>query len=47
MIRNSIDVANLVSPTLSALIESQINDYHIEEPVTLASIRDYVTRLLP
>ena len=47
MIRNSIEVANLVSPTLSALIESQINDYYIEEPVTLASIRDYASSLLP
>ena len=45
-IRNSIDVANRVSPELSALIETLINDTELEQPITLASIRAFVTGLL-
>lgn len=45
-IRNPIDVANRVSPELSALIETLINDTELEQPITLASIRAFVTGLL-
>jgi uncharacterized protein (DUF2236 family) len=47
MIRNSIDVANRVSPNLSALIESQVNDPDAEQPVTLATVRTFISGLLP
>ena len=47
MIRNSIDVANRVSPNLSALIESQVNDPDAEQPVTLAAVRTFISGLLP
>lgn len=45
-IRNSIDVANRVSPELSASIETLINDTDLEQPITLASVRTFVTDLL-
>ena len=45
-IRNSMDVANRVSPELSALIETLINDTELEQPITLASVRAFVTGLL-
>ena len=47
MIRNSIDVANRVSPNLSALIESQVNDPDAEQPVTLATVHTFISGLLP
>jgi hypothetical protein len=47
MIRNPIDVASRVSPNLSALIESQINDPDAEQPVTLATVRTFIAGLLP
>lgn len=47
MIRNSIDVASRVSPNLSALIESQVNDPDAEQPVTLATVRTFISGLLP
>ena len=47
MIRNSIDVANRVSPNLSALIESQVNDPDAEQPVTLATVRTFISGLVP
>lgn len=47
MIRNPIDVATRVSPKLSALIESRINDPDAEQPVTLASVRVFFAGLLP
>lgn len=46
MIRNPIDVATRVSPSLSALIESRLNNSEPEDYITLAIIRDYVTGLL-
>ncbi|PTN11038.1 hypothetical protein [Nitrosomonas aestuarii] len=46
MIRNPIDVATRVSPSLSALIESRLNHSEPEEYITLLIIRDYVTGLL-
>ncbi|GJL73709.1 MAG: hypothetical protein NMNS01_29080 [Nitrosomonas sp.] len=45
-IRNPIDVANRVSPELSALIETLINDTDLEQPITLASVRAFVTGVL-
>jgi hypothetical protein len=47
MIRNPIDVATRVSPNLSALIESRLNDADIDQPITLATIRTFVIDLLP
>jgi hypothetical protein len=47
MIQNSIDVATYVSPNLSALIESQVNDPDAEQPATLASVRAFIAGLLP
>ena len=47
MIQNSIDVATYVSSNLSALIESQDNDPDAEQPATLASVRAFITNLLP
>jgi len=47
MIRNPIDVASRVSPNLSALIESQVNDPDAEQPVTLATVRTFIAGLLP
>ena len=47
MIQNPIDVASRVSPNLSALIESRLNEAGVDQPVTLGLIRDYLVGLLP
>lgn len=47
MIRNPIDVASRVSPRLSALMKSRINDPDLEEPVTLTDVRRFLADLLP
>ena len=47
MIRNSIDIATRVSPNLSALIESCVNDPDAEQPVTLTAVRAFIGGLLP
>ncbi len=47
MIRNPMDVAARISPELSALIESRINDPDILQPVTLASVRAFVAGAMP
>jgi hypothetical protein len=47
MIRNSIDVATRISPNLSALIESRVNDPDAEEPPTLATVRSFIAGLVP
>lgn len=47
MIRNPIDIASRVSPELSSLIESIINQLDDDEPVTLSSIRSFITHGLP
>lgn len=47
MIRNPIDVAVRVSPRLSALIESRVNDPDADEPPTLGVVREFLTGLLP
>ncbi len=47
MIRNPIDIASRVSPELSSLIESIINQLDTDEPVTLGSIRSFIAQDLP
>lgn len=47
MIRNPIDIATRVSPNLSALIESRVNDPDAEQPITLATVRAFIADLLP
>lgn len=47
MIRNPIDIASRVSPELSSLIDSIINQLDTDEPVTLAAVRSFITQELP
>lgn len=47
MSRNPIDAAARVSPQLSALIESRVNDPDVEQPITLAQVRTFMADLLP
>lgn len=47
MIRNPVDVANLVSPRLSELLQRWINDPDVEQPVTLGAVRRFLADLLP
>ena len=47
MIRNPIDVAERVSPQLSSLIESRVNDPDAEQPITLSVVRTFLADLLP
>lgn len=47
MIRNPIDVTTRVSPRLSALIESRVNDPDADEAATLGSVREFLAGLLP
>jgi len=47
MIRYPIDVASRVSPKLSMLIESQVNEPDAEQPITLATVRGFIAGLLP
>lgn len=47
MIRNPIDVATRVSPQLSELIESRVNDPDADQPITLATVRAFIIGLLP
>ena len=47
MIRNPIDIASRVSPELSGLIETLINQLDSYEPVTLASVRSFIKHELP
>jgi hypothetical protein len=42
MLRNPIDIASRVSPELSSLIESLINQLDSDEPVTLALVRSFI-----
>ncbi|SFQ00719.1 hypothetical protein SAMN05216419_10452 [Nitrosomonas cryotolerans] len=46
-IRNPIDVATRVSPDLSALIETRINNSDSDQPITLATMRTFIAGLLP
>lgn len=47
MIRNPIDIASRVSPELSSLIETIIDQLDTDEPVTLTSIRSFIAHDLP
>ncbi len=47
MTRNSIDVSSRVSPHLSALLSSRINNPECEQPVTLMAVRRFLADLLP
>lgn len=47
MTRNSIDVASRVSPNLSALLTSRINNPESEQPATLMAVRRFLADLLP
>jgi hypothetical protein len=47
MIPNPIDIASRVSPQLSALLRSRINDPETEQPVTLQAVRRFLADLLP
>lgn len=47
MIRNPIDIATRVSPSLSAVFESRVNDPDAEQPATLTAVRNFVAGLLP
>jgi hypothetical protein len=47
MIRNPIDVASRVSPRLSALLGSRVDNPESEQPVTLMAVRRFLADLLP
>lgn len=47
MTRNPIDIATRVSPRLSALFRSRINNPACEQPVTLMAVRRFLADLLP
>ena len=47
MIRNPIDIASRVSPELSDLIQSIIDQLDTDEPITLSAIRSFITNDLP
>lgn len=47
MIRNPIDIASRVSPELSGLIETIIDQLDTDEPVTLSAIRSFIAHDLP
>lgn len=47
MIRNPIDIASRVSPELSGLIETIIDQLDTDEPITLAMVRSFITHELP
>ena len=47
MIRNPIDIASRVSPELSDLIQSIIDQLDTDEPITLSSVRSFIANELP
>jgi hypothetical protein len=47
MIRNPIDIASRVSPELSSLIETLIEQLDTDEPVTLAAVRSFLKHGMP
>ena len=47
MTRNPIDIANRVSPRLSALLRSRVNNPACEQPVSLMAVRRFLADLLP
>lgn len=47
MIPNPIDIAVQVSPRLSALLASRVNDPEADQPITLVAVRRFLAGLLP
>ncbi len=47
MTQNSIDVASRVSPQLSALLNSRVNNPECEQPVALRAVRRFLADMLP
>jgi hypothetical protein len=47
MIRNPIDISGRVSPELSGLIQSIIDQLDTDEPITLSAVRSFITNELP
>lgn len=47
MIHNPIDVSSRVSPNLSALLRSRVNNPDCEQPVSLRAVRRFLAGLLP
>ncbi len=47
MIHHPIDVASRVSPRLSELLRSRVNDPDCEQPITLVMVRRFLAGLLP
>lgn len=47
MTRNPIDIASRVSPRLSALLRSRVNNPACEQPVSLMAVRRFLADLLP
>jgi chitinase len=47
MIHHPVDVASRVSPRLSELLRSRVNDPDGEQPVTLIAVRHFLADLLP
>lgn len=47
MIRSPIDIASRVSPELSGIIETIINELDTDEPLTLASVRSFIADDFP
>lgn len=47
MIRNPIDIASRVSPELTGLIETLINQLETDEPITLGNIHTFIMNEMP
>jgi hypothetical protein len=47
MIHNPVDVASRVSPRLSELLRSRVDNPECEQPVTLVAVRRFLADLLP
>jgi len=47
MIRNPFDISSRISPKLSALFKSRVEDPDCEQPITLATVRHFLADLLP
>ena len=46
MIRNPVDAAVYVSPQLSAFLDRLVNDPDVEQPISLAQVRSYLSNML-
>lgn len=47
MIRNPIDISSRVSPELSSLVESIVNQMDTDEPITLGMVKSFIVNDLP